>query len=77
MFEELLGNDERAEATHFRKVSRVISEGGDERVTIPLLVRGLEQAALRNDGEVITQLLIQAGLLLAAPEQSSVVSAAG
>jgi len=77
MFEELLGTDERAEATHFRKVSRVISEGGAERVTIPLLVRGLEQAALRNDGDAITQLLIQAGLLLATPEQSSVVSAAG
>jgi hypothetical protein len=46
VFEELLGTDERAEATHFKKVSRVISEGGAERVTLPLLVRGLEQAAL-------------------------------
>jgi hypothetical protein len=37
VFEELLGTHERAEATPFKKVSRVISEGGDERVTIPLL----------------------------------------
>lgn len=46
MFEELLGTHERAEATPFKQVSRVISEGGAERVTLPFLVRGLEQAAL-------------------------------
>jgi hypothetical protein len=36
VFEELLGTHERAEATPLKKGSRVISEGGDERVTIPL-----------------------------------------
>jgi hypothetical protein len=43
----------------------------------PCLVRGLEQAALRYDGDAIAQLLIQAGLLLATPEQSLVVGKAG
>jgi hypothetical protein len=46
VFEELLGTHGRAGATPFKKVSRVISEGGAERVTLRLLVRGLEQAAL-------------------------------
>jgi FlaA1/EpsC-like NDP-sugar epimerase len=77
MFEELLGSYERAEGTQFKKVSRVLTDAVAEVASLPLLIRALESAALQNDGDAITHLLIQAGLLQATPKQQSAVSAMG
>lgn len=76
MFEELLSPRERAEATQFKKVSRVITtDGVAEKVGLPLLIRALEHAALQSDGDAIAHLLIQAGLLDVTPERLSALSA--
>jgi FlaA1/EpsC-like NDP-sugar epimerase len=75
MYEELLGPSERAEATRFKKVSRVVADRVAECEKLPFLIHSLEHAALQNDGEAIAHLLIRAGLLQATSEQRLGVSA--
>jgi FlaA1/EpsC-like NDP-sugar epimerase len=75
MSEELLGPHERAEATQFKKVSRVVADRAAESEKLSFLVHGLEHAALQNDREAIAHLLIQEGFLQATSEKRLAVSA--
>jgi FlaA1/EpsC-like NDP-sugar epimerase len=78
MSEELLGPCERAEATQFKKVSRVVADRASECEKLPFLIHGLEHAALQNDSEAIAHLLIRAGLLqVISADQHVVASAVG
>jgi FlaA1/EpsC-like NDP-sugar epimerase len=75
MFEELLCPRERAEATQFKKVSRVVADRAAESEKLSFLVHGLEHAALQNDREAIAHLLIREGFLQATSEKRLAVRA--
>jgi FlaA1/EpsC-like NDP-sugar epimerase len=75
MFEELLCPRKRAEASQFKKVSRVVADRAAECEKLPFVIHRLEHAALQKDKEAIAHPLLREEFRQATSEKRLAVSA--